>query len=129
MKRDDKIAKEIFETLIKYSNLTPDAIDDLYFLQGYIEEKDKEIERLTAESTEWESKYYDLQEENKEFHKRWEKTNVIIRNGKELVMNENTYIYLRKKEIRIDKAIEYCGLHTRLSAKDLLNILEGDDKE
>lgn len=46
MKRDDKIAKEIFETLIKYSNLTPDAIDDLYFLQGYIEEKDKEIERL-----------------------------------------------------------------------------------
>lgn len=27
-----------------------------------INEKDKEIERLTAESTEWESKYYDLQE-------------------------------------------------------------------
>ena len=38
--------KEIFETLIKYANLTPDAIDDLYYLQGYIEEKDKEITRL-----------------------------------------------------------------------------------
>ena len=46
MNREDKIVKEIFETLIKYTNLTPDAIDDLYYLQGYIEEKDKEIERL-----------------------------------------------------------------------------------
>ena len=46
MNKEDKIVKEIFETLIKYTNLTPDAIDDLYYLQGYIEEKDKEIERL-----------------------------------------------------------------------------------
>ena len=46
MNKEDKIVKEIFETLIKYTNLTPDAIDDLYYLQGYIEEKDKEIARL-----------------------------------------------------------------------------------
>ena len=47
MSEVDKIVKEIFEMLIKYANLTPDAVDDLYYLQGYIEEKDKEISRLT----------------------------------------------------------------------------------
>ena len=46
MNKEDKIVKEIFETLIKYTNLTPDSIDDLYYLQGYIEEKNKEITRL-----------------------------------------------------------------------------------
>lgn len=38
--------KDIFECLKKYANLTPDAIDDLYYLQGYIEEKMEEIDRL-----------------------------------------------------------------------------------
>lgn len=35
-----------------------------YSFQIQIEEKDKEIDKLTAESTEWESKFYDLQQEN-----------------------------------------------------------------
>ena len=36
-----------------------DAFENLH---KELEEKGKEIERLTAESTEWESKYYDMQD-------------------------------------------------------------------
>ena len=38
--------KDIFECLRKYANLTPDAIDDLYYLEGYIEDLQQENNRL-----------------------------------------------------------------------------------
>lgn len=37
--------------------------DDVDFLLNLIENQQKEIEKLTAESTEWESKVYELQDE------------------------------------------------------------------
>ena len=81
-----------------------------------------------------------LQEENKEFHKKWEGTNVIIRNNKELVMNRNTFDYLIELERNKEKAIEYIKQENKeLSVDcyykfkdlsefdDLLNILQGSD--
>lgn len=61
-----------------------------------------------------------LQEEN-------ERLIISLSAQEELTMNE----YYKKNiyKSRIDKAIEYCNLYTRLSAKDLLNILQGEDKE
>ncbi|MBR2248696.1 MAG: hypothetical protein IKE89_03525 [Bacilli bacterium] len=46
---------------------------------------------------------------------------------------KNKYKYLSNSlkdyKSRNEKAIEYCNLYTRLSAKDLLDILQGVDKE
>lgn len=53
----------------------------------------------------------------KEENKRLSRT---ITDYDELLMQKNNVI---------DKAIEYCNLYTKLSAKDLLNILEGDKDE
>ena len=47
------------------------------YTQEYVDEKDKEIERLTAESTKWESKYY---EEAKKNDKAIELLNAYTRN-------------------------------------------------
>lgn len=44
----------------------------------YITNLQKEIEKLTAESTEWESKCYDLQKENEELKTRIEKVKKYI---------------------------------------------------
>ena len=38
--------KDIFECLKKYANLTPDAIDDLYSLEGTIEDLQQKVEQL-----------------------------------------------------------------------------------
>lgn len=38
--------KDIFECLKKYANLTPDAIDDLYYLEGTIEDLQHKVEQL-----------------------------------------------------------------------------------
>ena len=38
--------KDIFECLKKYANLTPDAIDDLYYLEGTIEDLQQKAEQL-----------------------------------------------------------------------------------
>lgn len=38
--------KDIFECLKKYANLTPDAIDDLYYLEGTIEDLQQKVEQL-----------------------------------------------------------------------------------
>ena len=54
-----------------------------------------------------------LQEENKRLSR-------TITDYDELLMQKNNVI---------DKAIEYCNLYTRLSAKDLLYIFEGDKDE
>lgn len=38
--------KDIVECLKKYANLTPDAIDDLYYLEGTIEDLQQKVEQL-----------------------------------------------------------------------------------
>ena len=38
--------KDIFECLKKYANLTTDAIDDLYSLEGTIEDLQQKVEQL-----------------------------------------------------------------------------------
>lgn len=42
--------KDIFECLKKYANLTPDAIDDLYSLEGTIEDLQQKVEQLEKEN-------------------------------------------------------------------------------
>ena len=42
--------KDIFECLKKYANLTPDAIDDLYYLEGTIEDLQQKVEQLEKEN-------------------------------------------------------------------------------
>lgn len=44
--------KDIFECLKKYANLTPDAIDDLYYLEGTIEDLQQKVEQLEKENKE-----------------------------------------------------------------------------
>ena len=38
--------KDIFECLKKYADLTPDAIDDLYYLEETIEDLQQKVEQL-----------------------------------------------------------------------------------
>lgn len=59
--------KSYVEWIDYYENATKeDVIQDMILDINSIKEKNKEIERLTAESTEWESKYYQLQDIIKE---------------------------------------------------------------
>lgn len=53
--------KYLFEHKVPALTFVRDGKTEILYTQMYIDEKDKEIDRLTAESTEWESKYYDLQ--------------------------------------------------------------------
>ena len=83
-----------------------------------VEEKDKEIERLTAESTEWESKFYD---EAKKVDKAIEyiETNCILSD----VWEEKGFCNF----VPIGK-IEYKPLSTK-KVKELLKILKGEYNE
>ena len=103
-------------------------VKSVYFIlcnKDYITNLQQEIDKLTAESTEWESKYYDLQQENERL-----KIQVSAR--------EELYEY---SQSRIDKAIEYIkqeeieityhelGLHWCNAKEDLLNILQNGSEE
>lgn len=64
-----EIQNQINESLDKIAKRDYYAEDLLYYenckvLLDYITNLQQEINKLTAESTEWESKYYDLQQEN-----------------------------------------------------------------
>ena len=48
--------KDIFECLRKCANLTPDVIDDLYYLEGYIEDLQQKVEQLEEENKELKEK-------------------------------------------------------------------------
>lgn len=59
--------KDIFECLKKYANLTPDAIDDLYYLEGTIEDLQQKVEQLEnirkeqeKELESWKKKYGEI---------------------------------------------------------------------
>lgn len=54
----------------------------------------QEINKLTAESTEWESKYYDLQQENKELKEDKEFIDMTHRNTKLLGQQEEFINYM-----------------------------------
>lgn len=60
MKEKECQYDRIYEKTIDFDR--PQFVKELQMQINDNKKKDKEIERLTAESTEWESKYYDLQE-------------------------------------------------------------------
>lgn len=82
-------------------------------LLNYITNLQEEINKLTAESTEWESKCDNLQEELE-------------------VLNKLNQANLKQKQnykSRNYKAIEYCRLNKEFTPRleDVENILQGDD--
>lgn len=70
--------------------------------------------------TELEDKYVVLQQENEILRKNAEHNDKVVDKAR---WNEMIY------KSRCKKAKEYCGLYTRLSAKDLLNILNGENND
>lgn len=86
----------------------------------------KEINKLTAESTEWESKCYDLQKEIKGLKENKltpdELVNLL---NQELIKQRDDY------KSRNKKAIEYCELNKEFTPRleDVENILNGGDKD
>lgn len=100
--------KDIFECLRKYVNLTPDAIDDLHYLEGYIEDLHQRVEKL--------------EERNNNLRQTYQET------YKEYKQLEN----IRKEAIEYLKKREYdnysCSVCSVIS-DDLLNILnKGSEK-
>lgn len=73
--------KSYIEWIDYYKNATKeDVIQDMMLDINNIKEKDKEIERLTAESTEWESKCYKYQDIINELEKWLEDVDVFQMN-------------------------------------------------
>jgi len=86
----------------------------------------KENERLTAESTEWESKFYDLQEENERLNKEVAKLHIIQEEYGNHI--ENTHIIDDSCEIEAEHTLnnEKCLISINHSKK-VKNILNGGD--
>ena len=81
-----------------------DWVYEAHYLLDYITNLQQEIDKLTAESTEWESKCYDLQQENERLKER------IAYLERSNDRREDTILGLRQEIIDaedvIDKAIE-----------------------
>ena len=142
--------KEIFNYFIKYANIE-DSIK-ISKLEDYItnlqeSDNDKQLEimklkdKLEQQRKEYQETYKDvrieikeknetitnLQEENEKIKKYY---NVNVNRYEDLLIKYNTIKrWYQLNKSRCEKAIEYCNLYTRLSAKDLLDILQGVDKE
>ena len=116
--------KDIFECLKKYANLTPDAIDDLYYLEGTIEDLQQKVEQLEKENIKQKEIIENL-------------TTMTVCGDKKQIKNTAQYKLEQLENIR-KEAIEYINNHQlvfRLSSKkqienwfdefykDLLNIL------
>ncbi|MBO7696536.1 MAG: hypothetical protein J6T10_28245 [Methanobrevibacter sp.] len=103
--------KELINNLIEYRNSDytckqPEdclTIEDVWLLLDYITNLQEEINKLTAESTEWESKCYDL--ENR-------------------IDKAVEYLTDEKREFSEDCYYKICET---LEARELLNILRGDE--
>lgn len=74
----NKIKEELYQSMM-IGDLTISS-DTSKQILDYMEEKDREIERLTAESTEWESKFYDMQDNFHNANEEIERLNNIIKN-------------------------------------------------
>ena len=102
--------------------------NEMKAMYDYITNLQEEVNKLTAESTEWESKCYDLQEE-------------IERQSKAQVILDNQITEMFKYKQRIEKAVEYIKenciddeFYINLTNKEkniikVLDILKGDKDE
>ena len=92
-----------------------------------IQEKDKEINKLTAESTKWESKYYDMQDNYHNANEEIERLKKII-NELEKDMRETVEILktTEYQKIDIDYVIETLDIYCDRLKKELK---EGKDNE
>ena len=95
---------------IMFLNEKDDIFEDFKVIDAinFLEEKNKEIERLTTESTKWESKFYDEAKKVDEAIEYIEKNSYTTI---EAIDDINYFI------VRLDKCV------------DLLDILKGSDKE
>lgn len=101
--------KEILDDLLFTTTLPNVSVklseEKLYQLKDYITNLQKEVDKLTAESTEWESKCYDLQEENKTLRKnqRYYKNGVFSLEYDKETLSDMIDDYKSRNE----KAIDY----------------------
>lgn len=103
--------------------------DELPKIKNYITNLQVEVNKLTAESTEWESKCYDLQEENKHLDKVNCHLRKKINNDIYKQRNEEAIEYINEEQQKIDEMGDnYCYLD-EYEINDLLNILKGDKDE
>lgn len=137
--------KEILECMRKCTNLTPDYLDDLDYIEDYITNLEQENKKLN-------SKIYKLKDESYDTFKRLtqekEKRDVYIKYLEERTPITSKKIYGDNREElqeRIDKAIEYIKERYDYILKSdfldhdeqvdkrqityLLNILQGEDKD
>ena len=146
--------KEILECLEKYGQLTPDAIDDLHYIRDYItnlQTIEQQYSAILSENAELENKITNLQEENillkedkKDLREGWQQE---VYDKDEILHNwyvaqgkiEKAIEYIKEnKEHRKGLSVEeyhnkWCKMIDYYESleimNDLLNILEGDDKE
>ena len=116
--------KEIINYFIKYANIE-DSIK-ISKLEDYITNLQQEINKLTAESTEWESKYYEMQDN---FHNANEEIE-RLKEWKEDLLQENIELEnIRKEAIEyIEKYVSVYDMEGDLRAR-LLNILKGSENK
>lgn len=102
--------------------------EETHLLLDYITNLQQEINKLTAESTEWESKCYELQQENERLNNCIDDQERVI-NG--LIDKRDLYkINYNDYKYRCEKASEYINTHyLNANEPELLNILQGSDKE
>ena len=109
--------KDIVECLKKYTNLTPDAIDDLYYLEGIIEDLQQKVEQLEKENK--------ILKENAEHNDKvvdkvtWE--NMLLK-GKLKDLKERIML----KQLRLVNEETYNILHSDLN--ELLEVLDREIK-
>ena len=111
--------KEILDTLENKECYINDEMliyfDDAKLLLDYITNLQEELYSTNQVVNE----LLDVKEENE----RLKEENKTLKDT--LKLRTEIGSYMKRK---IDNAIEYCNLYTRLSAKDLLNILNGADE-
>ena len=79
MKRIENIKEfEDIDTYYEISKIVEEVFQDRVEAHKHLVTANKEIERLTAESTEWESKYYDMQDNYHNANEEIERLNNII---------------------------------------------------
>lgn len=111
---------EIKEINIKIPGQILDYVDTkehLIELFNYITNLQEEINKLTAESTEWESKCYDLQEELKEYK--------MIFDAFSKRPYAHRYLEEKKKELGNNKII---GLDSEMIYKDYYDLKEKNER-
>ena len=126
----------------KAMKLVDKGVEDSYIK---IKEQQKEVDKLTAESTEWESKCYDLQEENERLKERCEYLQRSCDRKEEQMLDYRMeYMGQEDYKARNEKAIEYIKEQTKgyqddfdrvdeeswlYDLKIALNILQGEDNK